>query len=130
MYSVFTPYYSETVLYSHSELRDENEDGISILFYLQKIFPGICIYSECSLTLFYWLFSFSSLDHDSIFTSLTHDICHAGLKKLLQESFYSNDIGWNQLFLDTGKDSWAQMLIKDYLSSSFEVQKQMFTLQG
>ncbi|KAL0415758.1 UNVERIFIED_CONTAM: Callose synthase 10 [Sesamum latifolium] len=37
--SVFTPYYSETVLYSNSELRVENEDGISILFYLQKIFP-------------------------------------------------------------------------------------------
>lgn len=40
-YSVFTPYYSETVLYSSSEIRMENEDGISILFYLQKIFPGI-----------------------------------------------------------------------------------------
>lgn len=39
-YSVFTPYYSETVLYSTSELQKENEDGISILFYLQKIFPG------------------------------------------------------------------------------------------
>ncbi|XP_042505400.1 callose synthase 10-like isoform X2 [Macadamia integrifolia] len=38
-FSVFTPYYSETVLYSSSELRAENEDGISILFYLQKIFP-------------------------------------------------------------------------------------------
>ncbi|XP_072977021.1 callose synthase 10 isoform X1 [Typha angustifolia] len=38
-FSVFTPYYSETVLYSSSELRMENEDGISILFYLQKIFP-------------------------------------------------------------------------------------------
>ncbi|PKI66619.1 hypothetical protein CRG98_012961 [Punica granatum] len=38
-FSVFTPYYSETVLYSSSELREENEDGISILFYLQKIFP-------------------------------------------------------------------------------------------
>lgn len=38
--SVFTPYYSETVLYSSSEIRMENEDGISILFYLQKIFPG------------------------------------------------------------------------------------------
>ncbi|GER25525.1 3 glucan synthase [Striga asiatica] len=37
--SVFTPYYSETVLYSNSELRVENEDGISTLFYLQKIFP-------------------------------------------------------------------------------------------
>ncbi|KAF8390568.1 hypothetical protein HHK36_025095 [Tetracentron sinense] len=38
-FSVFTPYYSETVLYSSSELRNENEDGISTLFYLQKIFP-------------------------------------------------------------------------------------------
>ncbi|GAY50990.1 hypothetical protein CUMW_130850, partial [Citrus unshiu] len=31
--------FSETVLYSTSELQKENEDGISILFYLQKIFP-------------------------------------------------------------------------------------------
>ncbi|KAE8123986.1 hypothetical protein FH972_018899 [Carpinus fangiana] len=38
-FSVFTPYYSETVLYSSRDLREENEDGISILFYLQKIFP-------------------------------------------------------------------------------------------
>ncbi|GAB2269726.1 Callose synthase 10 [Dionaea muscipula] len=38
-FSVFTPYYSETVLYSSSELRVENEDGVSTLFYLQKIFP-------------------------------------------------------------------------------------------
>ncbi|XP_078444435.1 glucan synthase-like 8 [Wolffia australiana] len=38
-FSVFTPYYSETVLYSSKDLRDENEDGISIIFYLQKIFP-------------------------------------------------------------------------------------------
>jgi callose synthase len=39
-FCVFTPYYSETVLYSMSELCVDNEDGISILFYLQKIFPG------------------------------------------------------------------------------------------
>ncbi|XP_006351455.1 callose synthase 10 [Solanum tuberosum] len=38
-FCVFTPYYSETVLYSSSDLREENEDGISTLFYLQKIFP-------------------------------------------------------------------------------------------
>ncbi|WVZ18445.1 hypothetical protein V8G54_005767 [Vigna mungo] len=38
-FSVFTPYYSETVLYGTSELQKENEDGISTLFYLQKIFP-------------------------------------------------------------------------------------------
>lgn len=38
-FSVFTPYYSETVLYSMPELLKINEDGISILFYLQKIYP-------------------------------------------------------------------------------------------
>ncbi|PPS12675.1 hypothetical protein GOBAR_AA07956 [Gossypium barbadense] len=38
-FCVFTPYYSETVLYSPKELREENEDGISTIFYLQKIFP-------------------------------------------------------------------------------------------
>ncbi|XP_071742690.1 callose synthase 9 [Rutidosis leptorrhynchoides] len=38
-FSVFTPYYSETVLYSINELLKKNEDGISVLFYLQKIYP-------------------------------------------------------------------------------------------
>ncbi|KAK1286195.1 Callose synthase 11 [Acorus calamus] len=32
------PYYNEEVLYSKEQLRTENEDGISILFYLQKIY--------------------------------------------------------------------------------------------
>lgn len=39
-FSVLTPYYKEDVLYSEEELNKENEDGISILFYLQKIYPG------------------------------------------------------------------------------------------
>uniref|UniRef100_A0A7N0T2R9 1,3-beta-glucan synthase n=1 Tax=Kalanchoe fedtschenkoi TaxID=63787 RepID=A0A7N0T2R9_KALFE len=38
-FSVLTPYYKEEVLYSDEELNKENEDGISILFYLQKIYP-------------------------------------------------------------------------------------------
>lgn len=38
--SVLTPYYKEDVLYSDEELNKENEDGISILFYLKKIYPG------------------------------------------------------------------------------------------
>jgi callose synthase len=38
-FSVFNPYYSETIMYNMSELRKENEDGISVLFfYLEKIF--------------------------------------------------------------------------------------------
>nr|CAB3477289.1 unnamed protein product [Digitaria exilis] len=38
-HSVLTPYYNEEVLYSSYELNRKNEDGISILFYLQKIYP-------------------------------------------------------------------------------------------
>ncbi|XP_068657012.1 callose synthase 12-like isoform X1 [Aristolochia californica] len=37
-FSVLTPYYNEEVLFSKELLRTENEDGISTLFYLQKIF--------------------------------------------------------------------------------------------
>ncbi|KAJ0085038.1 hypothetical protein Patl1_07845 [Pistacia atlantica] len=38
-FSVLTPYYKEDVLYSVEELRKENVDGISILFYLKTIYP-------------------------------------------------------------------------------------------
>ncbi|KAG0567651.1 hypothetical protein KC19_7G151300 [Ceratodon purpureus] len=38
-FSVFTPYYSEDVMYDMDKLNAENEDGITILFYLQKIYP-------------------------------------------------------------------------------------------
>eukprot|EP01018_Ginkgo_biloba_P036440 Gb_08787 [translate_table: standard] len=38
-FSVLTPYYSEETVYSKSDLELENEDGVSIVFYLQKIFP-------------------------------------------------------------------------------------------
>ncbi|KAK8652582.1 hypothetical protein V6N13_126610 [Hibiscus sabdariffa] len=38
-FSVLTPYYKEDVLFSYEELHKENEDGISILFYLQRIYP-------------------------------------------------------------------------------------------
>ncbi|XP_022850103.1 callose synthase 12-like [Olea europaea var. sylvestris] len=36
-FSVLTPYYKEEVLYSMEQLRIENDDGISILYYLQTI---------------------------------------------------------------------------------------------
>jgi len=38
-FSVLTPYYDEDVMYSREQLRTPNEDGVSILFYLQKIYP-------------------------------------------------------------------------------------------
>ncbi|KAH9311871.1 hypothetical protein KI387_026906 [Taxus chinensis] len=38
-FSVMTPYFKEEVLYSMKELQLENEDGVSIVFYLQKIYP-------------------------------------------------------------------------------------------
>ncbi|KAL7120710.1 hypothetical protein ACP275_02G139200 [Erythranthe tilingii] len=38
-FSILTPYYDEEVLFSIDLLEQPNEDGVSILFYLQKIFP-------------------------------------------------------------------------------------------
>ncbi|KAF8090828.1 hypothetical protein N665_0465s0009 [Sinapis alba] len=38
-FSALTPYYSEDVIYSNYSLTEPNEDGISILSYLQTIFP-------------------------------------------------------------------------------------------
>ncbi|KAI8571725.1 hypothetical protein RHMOL_Rhmol01G0141900 [Rhododendron molle] len=38
-FSVLTPYYTEDVLFAMNHLEMPNEDGVSILFYLQKIFP-------------------------------------------------------------------------------------------
>uniref|UniRef100_A0A0E0Q2X1 1,3-beta-glucan synthase n=1 Tax=Oryza rufipogon TaxID=4529 RepID=A0A0E0Q2X1_ORYRU len=38
-FSVLTPYYKEDVLFSSHNLEEPNEDGVSILFYLQKIYP-------------------------------------------------------------------------------------------
>lgn len=52
MFSVLTPYYKEDVLYSEEELNKENEDGITILFYLQRIYPG---------KLLFWCFFFTCL---------------------------------------------------------------------
>jgi callose synthase len=38
-FSVLTPYYSEDVAYSRDQLRTPNGDGITVLFYLQSVFP-------------------------------------------------------------------------------------------
>ncbi|KAF9621111.1 hypothetical protein IFM89_016605 [Coptis chinensis] len=38
-FSVLTPYYEEDVNFSINGLEKQNEDGVSILFYLQKIYP-------------------------------------------------------------------------------------------
>ncbi|KAJ4841509.1 Callose synthase 7 [Turnera subulata] len=55
-FSVLTPYYKEDVLYSDEELNKENEDGITILFYLKTIYRvrGMMYYKQalelqCSL---------------------------------------------------------------------------------
>lgn len=37
-FSVLTPYYNEEVLYSKEQLRTENEDGVSTIFYLQTLY--------------------------------------------------------------------------------------------
>ncbi|XP_042501433.1 callose synthase 12-like [Macadamia integrifolia] len=37
-FSVLTPYYNEEVIYAKEQLKSINDDGVSILFYLQKIY--------------------------------------------------------------------------------------------
>lgn len=61
MISVLTPYYKEDVLYSDDELKKENEDGISILFYLQKIYPGELHLPAFLLHLMPWTESYTCL---------------------------------------------------------------------
>ncbi|XP_042062632.1 callose synthase 12-like [Salvia splendens] len=39
-FSVLTPYYNEEVLFSKEQLRTENEDGISTLYYMQTIYAS------------------------------------------------------------------------------------------
>ena len=39
-FSVLTPYYEEEVIYSLKDLNTPNEDGITTLYYLQRVFPG------------------------------------------------------------------------------------------
>lgn len=38
-FSVLTPYYSEDVMYTKEQLRTPNADGVTILYYLQSIYP-------------------------------------------------------------------------------------------
>ncbi|XP_028190011.1 callose synthase 5-like [Glycine soja] len=38
-FSVLTPYYGVETVYSKNDIEVENEDGVSIMYYLQKIFP-------------------------------------------------------------------------------------------
>ena len=67
-FSVLTPYYREDVLYSTDEINRENEDGISILFYLTKIYPG----EYCFYMLSYHLCSSSTHMHPFYCLTLMH----------------------------------------------------------
>lgn len=41
IFSVLTPFYKEDVLYSEEDHNKENEDGITMLFYLKTIYRGM-----------------------------------------------------------------------------------------
>lgn len=92
--SVFTPYYSETVLYSMAELLKKNEDGISILFYLQKIYPGsylVTPYCVFSVHFVSWIF-FSTL----VFTVQYFLVLYMNFLRL-RKSLMFNDVGLSAL---------------------------------
>ena len=55
---VLTLYYKREVIFSVSQLEEQNEDGVSILFYLQKIFLvffffGFQMFILCAWSLFF-----------------------------------------------------------------------------
>ncbi|GBG74979.1 hypothetical protein CBR_g19492 [Chara braunii] len=54
-FCVLTPYYSESVALSQKELQKMNEDGITIIFYLQKIYPGKLLSDR------HWIFTLGKL---------------------------------------------------------------------
>ncbi|RYQ84944.1 hypothetical protein Ahy_B10g104451 [Arachis hypogaea] len=56
-FSVMTPYYSEETVYSKNDLEVENEDGVSIIYYLQKIYPGSnsLLYTISLISFFFFL---------------------------------------------------------------------------
>jgi len=67
-YSVLTPYYTEDVLFSLPGLEEPNEDGVSILFYLQKIYPGLFMPSVFGIVVIYLkTLSAASILVDTIF---------------------------------------------------------------
>lgn len=55
-FSVLTPYYREDVMYNKKQLETENEDGVTTLFYLQQIFPGVTLALAFFLTMFHAAF--------------------------------------------------------------------------
>jgi callose synthase len=54
-----TPYYKEDVLFSSQNLEEPNEDGVSILFYLQKIYPGFSPSPKIDISCVFYLFLIS-----------------------------------------------------------------------
>jgi hypothetical protein len=77
--SVLTPYYKEDVLFSLHNLEEPNEDGVSILFYLQKIYPGyflpcVTFYLGCMLIYIFLFCPLVSLEVDILLlTSLSDE---------------------------------------------------------
>ena len=83
--SVLTPYYSEEVLFSLRELEVQNEDGVSILFYVQKIFPGeiyimgniggLCFFNRhFKHFLFFWWYQIDHADEwNNFLERVSHD---------------------------------------------------------
>ncbi|XP_042427727.1 callose synthase 7-like isoform X2 [Zingiber officinale] len=95
-FSVLTPYYKEDVLYSEEELKKENEDGISTLFYLQKIYPDE------------WknFLERVKFDNSDNMDELRHWVSYRGqtLARTVRGMMYYRRALRLQCFLDTAKD--------------------------
>lgn len=95
-----TPYYSEETVYSKNDLDLENEDGVSIIFYLQKIFPGFESYFLGAHH--YDLFSFNLV--------------------ILKLDFHLNEFYYGLIVLSgvwqmNGTTSWKESIVKGRVKS-------------
>ena len=77
--SVLTPYHNEETVYSRNKIDMKNEDGVSILFYLQRIFPGLS----------YWIiyrYIISLIKH--YFFVILNYCFHVGVNNLIKHYFF------------------------------------------
>ncbi|KAJ0623230.1 putative 1,3-beta-glucan synthase [Helianthus annuus] len=113
-FSVLTPYFNEDVLFSMDALEKPNEDGVSILFYLQKIFPDEW---ENFLERVGYKNEDELKDHPDMADHLRHWASYRGqtLTKTVRGMMYYRQALELQAFLDMAKDD---ELMKGYKAAS------------
>ncbi|KVI00628.1 1,3-beta-glucan synthase subunit FKS1-like, domain-1 [Cynara cardunculus var. scolymus] len=120
-FSVLTPYFEEDVLFSMDTLRQENEDGVSILFYLQKIYPD-------EWDNFLERVPFTSEDELKVAPDMADELRHWAsyrgqtLTKTVRGMMYYRQALELQAFLDMAKD---EELMKGYKAAESNTEEHL-----